>query len=78
MSTGWVSNLALTRLKSAIYPLYRQPLLSELSGGALETFAHTPRSRCSSPSACANGKRHRNGYIPTKRHYLALTNPTSR
>ena len=63
--TGWVSNLALTRLKSAIYPLYRQPLLSELSGGALETFAHTTRSRCSSPGACANGKRHRNGYIPT-------------
>ena len=75
LATGWVSNLALTRLKSAIYPLYRQPLLSELSGGALETFAHPPRSRCSSPGACANGKRHRNGYIPTLILKNALSGP---
>jgi hypothetical protein len=49
LGTGWVSNLALTRLKSAIYPLYRQPLLSELSGGALETFAHPPQESLQQP-----------------------------
>ena len=73
--TGWLPNLALTRSKSASYPLYQQPLLSELSGGALETFAHPPRSRCSSPGACANGKRHRNGYIPTLILKKALSGP---